>query len=758
LRIFKWREKLAIGTFDTKIHGAAVLSTDAEPLAPIDITRRRFCEASIAMMSSGLLPTDALAALADPVSSHPASAPSLDELETEWLDCGQLAHMPSMHNFHQMAACAPDLAGVNFLPGRRLYKNSGPRWFIYNTLPICRVSINGQSPDASECRWSAYQATRRATSDDVEIVTTNRLASELNAVLWRLRLHNKGKLPKTVDLSVFWKGSVQPDGGARFHDTGQAMDSVYQFFDGARVSQAAGDPEEIESHWEMHLQPGTTQEIRFQMCVNTRSEDLLEAETGQPAWFESQWSRAKTVWDERWNAAFTPGNRFFSGNAPLLVTGDAAIREIYYRSVLTLLVLLRTNTWSDRTFITSGERGNIVYYWDTSLFSTLFALLEPKQMKEQVKFFLEQDPHKGADLGFGPQRPATPAKLIVADGWDLHGYAANDVSIFRLAHSYLSVTQDPEFLSERIADQTVLERLRVLATGWKKLLRNPSDQLADYGGAGNLLECVPTYIDQVPSFNAANVWMMRELAAIQKISGQSAEPSNLRAEADTMVKAVMGLYVPGQGVWCSLHRDGTRVEMRHCYDFASIGRFMPGDLPASVRNEMVAFVQRELLTDKWMRAQSLLDVAAASSDRPDHGPMGAYDAWPAVTIDAMCNLGHWQDGVAFLRRTQAAIYEGVYAQARELFGPDKLNIHASVRIAQRRGCMRECCGGGAFAETVITTLFGFRPRLGGKPEIFEPKVSRGFKGELRHVRYGRAMYTVQSGSSGLILRKEGGYV
>ena len=37
--------------------------------------------------------------------------------------------------------------------------------------------------------------------------------------------------------------------------------------------------------------------------------------------------------------AFTPGNQFFSGNAPVLMTGDSAIHEIYYRSVLTLLVL-----------------------------------------------------------------------------------------------------------------------------------------------------------------------------------------------------------------------------------------------------------------------------------------------------------------------------------------------------------------------------------------------------------------------------------
>ena len=75
----------------------------------------------------------------------------------------------------------------------------------------------------------------------------------------------------------------------------------------------------------------------------------------------------------------------------------------------------------------------------------------------------------------------------------------------------------------------------------------------------------------------------------------------MRAEADSIANAVMGLYVPGAGVWSSLHRDGTRVEMRHCYDFASVGRFMPADLPPKVRNEMVAFVQRELLTRNWMR-------------------------------------------------------------------------------------------------------------------------------------------------------------
>lgn len=646
------------------------------------LTRRRFCGSGLAALAVKIPVVEALALVSRPApgSTH-ASIPSLDDLATKWLDCARLAHMPSMHNFHEMAACAPDLVGVNFLPGHRIYKASGPRWFTYNTLPICRMSINGDTPDAACCQWSAYEARRRLTLEGVEIVSTTRLASEANAILWRVRLHNGSPSPTRFDLSVFWKGSLERDGGAVFHSPELGMDSLYQFFDQPRMAQSANDPAEVESRWRFHLLPGASHEIRFQMCVNTKAGTFPADDIRSPAWFESQWLRARSVWEERWQNAFTQGNPFFSGNAPTLVTNDAAIHEIYYRSVLTLLVLLRTNTWCDRTFITSGERGNIVYYWDTSLFSTIFALLEPEKMKDQLKLFLEQDPHKNADLGFGDHRPAAPEKLVVANGWDMHGYAANDVSILRMAHSYISVTQDAGFLKERIADQSVLDRLRVLATGWKKLLRDPSDQLADYGMAGNLLECVPTYINKVPSFNAANVWMMRSLAVLLENTANGEEAACLRVQADSMANAVMSLYVPGAGVWSSLHRNGTRVEMRHCYDFASVGRFMPADLPQKVRKEMVAFVQRELLTRSWMRAQSLLDVAVANSDRPDHGPLGAYDAWPAVTVDAMCNLGHWHEGIAFLRNTQAAIYEGVYAQARELIGPDKLNFNADVRIA-----------------------------------------------------------------------------
>src|ERR1700761_8694931 len=147
-------------------------------------SRRQFCEAGASALAMALLPGKAFASVGKSSSAGMPGIPSLDELGTEWLHCSQLAHMPSLHNFHEMAACAPDLVGVNFLPGGQLYEDSGPRWFIYNTLPLCRLLIDGGKYDSSSCRWYAYQAERRAKAGDLEVLSTNRLVMEDTVVLW----------------------------------------------------------------------------------------------------------------------------------------------------------------------------------------------------------------------------------------------------------------------------------------------------------------------------------------------------------------------------------------------------------------------------------------------------------------------------------------------------------------------------------------------------------------------------------------------
>jgi len=68
--------------------------------------------------------------------------------------------------------------------------------------------------------------------------------------------------------------------------------------------------------------------------------------------------------------------------------------------------------------------------------------------------------------------------------------------------------------------------------------------------------------------------------------------------------------------------------------------------------EMATFVSTELLTDTWMRALSPKDAAAKASDRTDHGPYGAYDGWPPLTVAAFARLGeaHTQEEPSSLFR------------------------------------------------------------------------------------------------------------
>ena len=357
--------------------------------------------------------------------------------------------------------------------------------------------------------------------------------------------------------------------------------------------------------------------------------------------FDRSWNDVKSQWAQRWRDMFTPGNDHFSGHLPTLVTSDIKLRDIYYRSALTLLILHRTNMkMCDRTFVTSGERAKgVVFFWDTSMWSKTFALLEPVGMKQHAKLFLSCDPHRGPVYGMDDGHQW--------DGW----YAANDSTIFTFVTEYVRTTGDTAFLDEKVGDQTVLEHLDTLATNWQKLQRDKSIMLADYGDNQNLLECAPAYINRVPSFNAANVWMMRTVADVYEQRGNTERAAELRDQADQMAQAVLGMYKPGDGVWCALHRDGERVELRHCFDFVCVGRFMFEDLTPQMKQEMVAFVERELLTDHWMRAMSPQDKAAARSDRPDHGPMGAYDAWPALTAESMCQLGRGgKDSTSFAAR------------------------------------------------------------------------------------------------------------
>lgn len=696
--------------------------------------------------------------------------PNIDKLGTKWLDVDEMAHMPSLHNFHDMAACAPDLVGISYNPDGQLFDwPTGPRWFRYISLPLVHMTINGRELETAEFRWFPHQAVRKRQVDGINVETTVRMVFEGAGLLYEVAITNTSDRNEEVKVALSFPGkkvetpqglvvayqSNDPKLGKShgFGDTvpkktghdSTKLEMVHAFADPPQT--LADSDDHAVATWIRELKPKEVWTIRFAMShARNRGEfpsaELIAAVADRAKSFDQQWDGIKLQWAERWKDMFTPGNAHFSGHLPTLVTKDAQLSDIYYRSLLTLLVLHRTNMkMCDRVFVTSGERDKgVVFFWDTSMWSKVFALLEPNAMKEHCRIFLSCDPHRGPvyNMALGQQW----------DGW----YAANDSTIFTFVSEYVNTTGDVAFLDEQVGDRTVLGHLDSLATNWQQLQTDKSVMLADYGENRNLLECAPAYIHRVPSFNAANVWMMRAVAELYAQRGNTARAAELREWADQFSRAVLDLYKPGDGVWYALHRDGQRVELRHCYDFVCIGRFMNSDLSPAMRREMVEFVERELVDEPWMRAMSPLDIAAADSDRPDHGPMGAYDAWPALTAESMCLLGAWRPALDFLRSTQAALEEGVYGQAREYYGPNRSETIAPVHIAMRGACMRESVGGGAFAEMIIGTLFGYQPRATAELELYRAHDNRGFEGELRNLQHQGKLLDITSGSNGVSFR------
>ena len=685
--------------------------------------------------------------LAFPLGAWAAAAvPSLDELSAEWMDVSTLRNHPSVCNFIGGLKTTGNLTAFDCL-----------------TLPpdaqggsAGELLLDGKPLAAVESRWLPYEVRRRTSVNGVTLESTIRMPFEQPGVLTRLTLRNNASEPRTMNLALECNGHIRQfepqhwnrwdtprpgDGGfaASVAEDGRGI-NIADNESPARVSWAfVQKPLTLQAHgekgtaqWVITLAPGQKAELEYVFGIGKGVAARWAADFG------GQFDAAKAQYQARWQAAFTPGNRDFSGHLPTLITEDARIRRVYYHGALVPLLMCRVNLpASRRCFVTAGPEwaNTLMYFWDTEMWANLWAFLEPVTMKELVTKWLGMNLQACYALDCMSGKGAGP--------W----YAANDWSVFRAVEAYLGVTGDGDFLKQPVADKTVLEHLERLATTYTNRISADSP-LADYGGAENLLECAPSYIHRIPAYNGANVYMLQRVAQLLDRARANQRAAKLRAQADKLLPAVLDLYEPSLGVWNSLHRDGRKVQLRHCLDYIVIGQALENSLSTGMKSEMTAFVERELLTDTWMRAMSLKDPAAAKSDRPDHGPMGSYDGWPPLTMDVMCRFGDFKKAADFMRRTEAVTREGCFAQAHEFVG-------GLVRTAHRDGQdANEGCGA-AFAEVVIRGMFGYRPDLCGDDlKLFAPDAPRGFTGQLLHVPYHGSLYTIQSDDKGVRATKE----
>ncbi len=662
-----------------------------------------------------------------------------------------VANPPDVNNFHDMLLINRDLTSFFCNPEDWLWA-WGDEKFHFGYPPVT-LTIAGKEYPATECRWYSYRALRRNTNCAGLVVQTDtRMINEQRAVLVRIQITNPATTKTNINLTLSIPGILQADRISVLNTT-QRPGFVTAICPATKPGTVTNDNGMIHWCWNVSFPPGGTNEIEF-VAGDGHAADAPKVQAGVMRWkanFSKEFDGFKQSWEQRWTDTFTPGNHYFSGSLPLLVTDSAPLKRNYYMGVITMLELERTQfPVFPRSFITSGERApGTQFYWDASMQSTVWALLEPVGMKATLRRWLTQNVRSGLFIS-----------LTETNGFDTNhydhitGYAFNACTIFKTALVYLRVTGDMAFLDEKLEDgQTVLQRMDEMATDWKTLVHSDSP-LADYGENQNLLECAPAYIGRVASCNAQNIWMMRQDATLQELKGNTARARELRDDAEKLLPAVLSLYKAGDGVWYGLHNDGQRVELRHCVDYIYVGNALAGDLAPGTRREMTGFVKSELLTRDWMRAMSLQDAAAARSDRPDHGPMGAYDGWPALTVGTMWRLGFPGDAFDFYCRTAEVTREGPFAQAREFYGPQRSQYDAPVRIAERGGCMKECISGAAFADVVINTFFGFDPSLDGKTILADPQIPRPFTGRLLHVSFRGEKFIISAGQKGVSALKE----
>ena len=96
------------------------------------------------------------------------------------------------------------------------------------------------------------------------------------------------------------------------------------------------------------------------------------------------------------------------------------------------------------------------YFWELSQFADMYALLEPKGMKELLKICMNVDVNKGNAIDYKTGKITN------------HWYAVNDYALFKTIDSYVRINRDVDFLKSEINGKTVFDHLYSLATGWEK--------------------------------------------------------------------------------------------------------------------------------------------------------------------------------------------------------------------------------------------------------------------------------------------------
>jgi len=605
--------------------------------------------------------------------------------------------------------------------------------------------------------WYPDRVVRTSEYQGLHISTITALAVKEKAALIKIIVENRNATKKDVKIRLGCRGAVTKKTSAWTHqfppsenENSVEIDSQRKaLIFSAKESQAVivqgmyPLPDRTDARgmeYSFLLPPGEKWQSAFVCTIDETSARAIRIYDKIIKTVDAEIDKARQDWNDELKAIFSPGNSRFSGSLPELETDNKDILRLYAMAALGVVYFKRENSYSihGRTYDTLMPRywPTVTFIWDYALSSFVHALLDPQVMKMYLEYWMKLDIHKH----FGTE--------FLTGGPVGYWYAANDFNMMVLINDYLRWSGNYKWLSTIIDNpqnntrKTVLEYVKTYATGWKKFKSKAG--LADYGEIDNLMECVSTYIHEVASLNAANVFNMRIAAQIFGITGETDFSGSLNKQAQDLMDEVQKLYAEGKGHWYSRFPDGRLVDVRHCYDFFTILNTIPDDLSKKQKSEMVGFFEKELKTKNWMRALAPSDNDAMFSVRPDHQWNGAYPAWPAHSLNALYRAGYEDLAFEWLCGLAKSFNQGPLGQAHFVEdvidsedggarkSPYELPYHADWA----------CSGAGSWVSVIIESLFGVNAKLGGGISANPKFASFDTKAELHNLAYMGERYNV----------------
>ncbi|HVL81355.1 MAG TPA: hypothetical protein VM840_07180 [Actinomycetota bacterium] len=685
-----------------------------------------------------------------PVTQDPemAAIPTCESVRTVTMThrFGDLYNPPGLTNHWGAAQAALDVTAVRSLAFPPLAQGEQVSGLCDVMTGILYVGgrYHTGSLEPISLWWQPDTIERSSRAGDLELVSSTIVPFGHTSVAVRLRVRNAGAETVRTEVKLGLRGGVTRNEGPWTFVSPGEFDNEVQVLDGtgavaftsrysgaAMVQGARPLPDRIDPTWiawDVELAPGAHRELVFAVALGDGLDAAIAHFEASVSDFDALAAQTRREWDAELEAAFTPGNDRFSGHLPRLVTTDESLRRLYHTALITVLFCKRTtpSAFEGPTYITLAPRywQTATFLWDASLTAMLLAMLDPVVLRRMVEKWMRTDIHRFLATDYLTGRGL--------GAW----YSVNDFAMCRMASEYLRWTGDHAWLDEQVGDETVLEHLVGYATYYRRLVVGEHG-LADYGGVWNLLEAVGSYVHEVASLNAANVWCLRFVADLLERRGRDAEATQMRTDAQGIVDRLSELYIPSRGCWNVRHPDGRTQEVGHCYDFGTVLWAISDDLEQHVRDGMVWFLATELQTPTWMRALSLSDPDVTYSVRPDHQWTGAYAAWPAIALTGLYRAGYPELARKWLPGLAKTAEQGPIAQA---------HFAESAVDPEHGGGARKapsdlpwindwaCVSGGAYLESILTGPFGVRAGLFGELHA-EPHLEPGVRAELHGLRY-----------------------